>query len=67
MGNVVQGHKQYSCNSCGNIFEAKGQTAILDIFDIIKRKSLISNIFKARGIKCPNCKSKDITVLPIIY
>lgn len=67
MGNVVPGHKQYSCNSCGNIFEAKEQTAILDIFDIIKRRSLISNIFNVRGIKCPNCKSKDITVLPIIY
>lgn len=38
MGNVVPEHKQYSCNSCGNIFEVNGQAEILYIFDIIKRK-----------------------------
>ena len=27
----------------------------------------VKNIFKAKGVKCPKCKSKDISVLPIIY
>ena len=73
MSNVVQGPTKYTCNSCGNIFEGKWDSGVLDIFEalkifgIFKGKKTHANIFKARGAKCPKCKSKDISVLPIIY
>lgn len=73
MSNVVQGPTKYTCNSCGNIFEGKWDSGVLDIFealkifDILKGKKAHANISKVRGVKCPKCKSKDISVLQIIY
>ena len=73
MSNVVQGPTKYTCNSCGNIFEEKWDSGVLDIFEVfkffymLKGKNTHANILKVRGVKCPKCKSKDISVLPIIY
>lgn len=36
MSNVVQGPTKYTCNSCGNIFEGKWDSGVLDIFEVFK-------------------------------
>lgn len=36
MSNVVQGPTKYTCNSCGNIFEGKWDSGVLDIFEALK-------------------------------